>query len=354
MDNLSLLREKMEQSGLPAILLADPLNVRWVTGFTGSFGATIVTPSQAAFVTDSRYAIQAAGQVQNMPVHSFSNPNTFESVVTGLLSQFGAKSVGFEQSVSYSAWQKRVTDMPSVEWVPAPDLVPNLRKVKSAAEVAKIKEACKLSDACLEHAVRMLAPGVKEYDISLDIEFFYRRQGAELAFEPIVVSGPNSAKPHGHAGERLLEPGDFVTIDCGAKLDGYCSDITRTFVIGQASDRHKEIYAQVLRAETECCQACLVGAAGKDVDALARTILEEKGLAQYFGHGLGHGLGMYVHDPGSLSPRSTDVLEPGNVYTVEPGVYIDGFGGVRIEDDVHVTPDGPEILNAFPKHLHEL
>lgn len=354
MDNLAKLRAKMAEAELPALLVTEPNNLRWTTGFTGSFGAAIVTADKACFVTDSRYTIQAKAEVQNMDVRSFSNPATFESTLGDALKDLGQAKVGFEQSLTYAAWQRRISEMSAWEWVPAPDMIQALRKVKSPEEVAKIREACKLADACMEHAMRMIAPGIKEYDISLDVEFFYRRHGAALAFEPIVVSGPNSAKPHGHATDRELQAGDFVTIDCGAKLDGYCSDITRTFVVGSASDRHREIYEQVLRAETECCARCVIGQTGKQVDAHARAILDEKQLAQYFGHGLGHGLGMDVHDPGSLSPRSTDTLEPGNVYTVEPGVYIDGFGGVRIEDDVHVTANGPEILTAFPKHLHEL
>ncbi|MDK3162277.1 Xaa-Pro peptidase family protein [Kamptonema cortianum] len=250
--------------------------------------------------------------------------------------------------------KKRKSDIANIEWTPAPELITELRKIKSSDEIKRIQAACQLADACMEHASRMLQPGVKEFDISLDIEFFYRRHGAGIAFAPIVVSGPNSAKPHGVPGERALQEGDFVTIDCGGRLDGYCSDITRTFVIGKATDRHKEIYNQVLRAEIECCDALVVGADGKDVDALARKILDEKDLGKYFGHGLGHGLGLDVHDPGGLRPGGAEELKAGMVFTVEPGVYIEGFGGVRIEDDVHITPDGPVILTHYPKELIEV
>jgi Xaa-Pro aminopeptidase len=197
----------------------------------------------------------------------------------------------------------------------------------------------------------MMQPGVSEYDIQLDLEFFIKRQGAEVAFAPTVVSGPNSAKPHGKAGERKLEVGDFVTLDLGAKKDGYCSDITRTFVIGEASERHKEVYGQVLAAQVAAIEALKVGTPANEPDSLSRSILAEKGLDQYFGHGLGHGLGRAVHDYGGLAPSSKDTIEAGQVWTVEPGVYIEGFGGVRIEDDVHVTAEGPQILTHFPKEL---
>jgi Xaa-Pro aminopeptidase len=233
----------------------------------------------------------------------------------------------------------------------ADDFIKPLRMRKTPDEIAKVRDACALADKCLEHVHRLLQPGVSEMDISLVIEFFFRRQGSVISFEPIVASGPNSAKPHGHATERKLERGDFVTLDLGCKLNGYCSDITRTFVIGEASPRHVEVYEQVLRAEQECCQLCVVGASGKEIDAHARAILDEKGLAKYFGHGLGHGLGRDVHDFGSLSPSSEDTLDEGMIFTVEPGVYIEGFGGVRVEDDVLVTAAGPEILNAFPRGL---
>lgn len=351
---LERLRGAMAESGVECLLLNDMTNIRWATGFSGSSGAALVTPDSAHFVTDSRYGIQAEGEVVDFTVEVYRSPATLDSVVVERARESGAGRIWFEAGVSYGTYQKRVADFPEVEWVMAPELVTELRKVKSGAEVEKIRAACRLADACFEHVTRMLQPGVREYDIALDIEFFYKRNGAQLAFPPIVASGPNSAKPHARPGERALELGDFLTIDCGADLDGYCSDITRTFVIGRASERHREVYEQVLKAEEACLAACVVGAEGKSVDQLARDILDEKGLAQYFGHGLGHGLGMVVHDPGSLNQRSVDVLKPGMVFTVEPGVYLEGFGGVRIEDDVLVTESGPEVLTSFPKHLMEL
>lgn len=342
----------MSEANLDAVLVTDMVNTRWLTGFTGSSAYTIVTPDKALFITDSRYTIQAANEVQGFDITTFGSPQNWDGILEETLNKHGLKQVGFEPSVSYTAWNSRKEKFPDVEWVAAPaGLITDLRMVKSDEEIASIKKACALADKCMEHVQSRLQIGVAEYDINLEVEFFYRRNGAGVAFEPIVVSGPNSAKPHGKAGERKLQPGDFVTIDCGGRLEGYCSDITRTFVVGEPTDRHKEIYNQVLKAEVECCQLLKDGASGKDIDAHARAVLAERDLAQYFGHGLGHGLGLDVHDPGGMSTRSDTIMKPGMVMTVEPGVYIPDFGGVRIEDDVLVTNGEPEILTHFPKEL---
>lgn len=352
MSNLQRLRNAMEEANIPAILLTDSLNIQWLTSFTGSAAQVIVTPNDALFITDSRYTLQAQEQVSNCTIVTFGSPKTWDETLKEQLFASGSKEFAFETNQSYSTANKRISDFSEFTWKEAPaSLLNNLRMVKTEEEIEKIQEACKLADACLSHVTRMLQIGVTEYDINLEVEFFYRRNRAQLAFDPIVVSGPNSAKPHGKAGERKLQSGDFVTIDCGGRLNGYCSDITRTFVIGEASERHVEIYNQVLRAEVECCQLLVPGASGKEIDQHARDILAEKDLAQYFGHGLGHGLGLNVHDPGGLSKASDVIMEPGMVFTVEPGVYIEGFGGVRIEDDVLVTTDQPRILTAFPKEL---
>jgi Xaa-Pro aminopeptidase len=197
----------------------------------------------------------------------------------------------------------------------------------------------------------MLQPGVTEYDIALEIEIYFSRNGAELAFPAIVVSGERSARPHGHPSEKKLENGDFVTLDFGAKLNGQCSDMTRTVVIGKASPRHREVYDAVLRAQLAGLDALKPGVPAKSVDAAARSVLAAAGLDEFFGHGLGHGLGSVVHDLGRLAPTSTDTVEVGQVWTIEPGVYIPGFGGVRIEDDAVVRETGVEILNNTPKEL---
>ena len=232
--NLSRLRENMGERGVGALLVSDLTNVQWLTGFTGSSGYALLTPSASVFLTDSRYTIQAAEEVEDFEVVWYQRPKTFEEFLAEQCSRVGVASLAFETSVSYATWQSW-TEKVGVQWTASPDVLRPLRMVKTADEVEKIKAACAITDACLEHLVRMIQPGVTEYDIQLDLEFFQRRQGAEIAFDPIVVSGANSARPHGSATEKKLAVGDFVTLDLGAKKDGYCSDITRTFVIGDAS-----------------------------------------------------------------------------------------------------------------------
>jgi Xaa-Pro aminopeptidase len=188
----------------------------------------------------------------------------------------------------------------------------------------------------------------------LDIEFYFRRNKAELAFTPIVVSGERSARPHGVPSEKKLEKGDFVTMDFGAKVDGYCSDLTRTVVVGEASDRHREVYGAVLESQMAAIKAIKPGMKASDVDAVSRDLLASHGLAEYFGHGLGHGLGSVVHDVGRMGPTSTDTVAVGQVWTIEPGAYIPNFGGVRIEDDVVVTESGCDVLTHSPKALQIL
>jgi Xaa-Pro aminopeptidase len=352
MDNLARLREAMASNDLPALLVSENSSVAWVSGFSGSFGFVIVRPEDALFVTDSRYTIQAGEEVRSMPTVSFANPVTAEQFLAEQIGRLGITRLGFEsQYVSYATYRKWSEKFAGVELIPAPDLFGDLRLVKSPDEVQKIRQACGIADAAFAHIQRMIQPGVTEYDLGLDLEFFIRRQGAELAFPPIVVSGERSARPHGKPSEKKLEVGDFVTMDFGAKVQGYCSDITRTVVVARADDRRREVYDQVLKAQLAAIEAIRPGVAAREVDGLARQILDEKQLARYFGHGLGHGLGKLVHDSGRLGPSSENTLAVGQVWTVEPGVYIPGFGGVRIEDDVVVTESGVEVLTTSPKEF---
>lgn len=352
MSNLLRFQEALRTKGVDAYLLTNIDSVGWLTGFTGSSGQAIVTQSEARFLTDSRYTIAASKEVTEMPVHSFASPTTGLEFLAKNLQEMELGKVAFEADfvtvAGLKAWQERIG---SIEFIAGENLIGPLRMVKSAQEVEKIRRACHLADACFAHVCRLIQPGIPERQIHLEIEFYFKRQGADISFTPIAVSGVNSALPHGHATDKPLETGDFVTLDFGAKLDGYCSDLTRTVVVGKASDRQIEIYEQVLKAQLAAIDMMKPGVACKEVDALSRTVLNERDLAKYFGHGLGHGLGKLVHDYGSLNPSSPQTLAPGQVWTVEPGVYIPDFGGVRIEDDVVVTETGVELLTHSPKEL---
>ncbi|MBC8063971.1 MAG: aminopeptidase P family protein, partial [Chlorobia bacterium] len=250
------MRSKMAESGVQAMLVSDIASVRWLTGFTGSFGYVVVSADRARFVTDSRYAIQAGEQVLEMPNVWFQSPVVLDEFLAQQVSDLGFSKLGFEaSSVTYATYEKWKSRFVGVELYGAPDLISKLRMVKTKDELDRIRQACGVADACFQHVIRMIQPGVSEWDVSLDIEFFIRRSGFELAFEPIVVSGERSARPHGRASEKKLELGDFVTMDFGAKVGGYCSDITRTVVVGPVNDRHQEIYGQVLKAQLASIEA---------------------------------------------------------------------------------------------------
>lgn len=350
-ENLNRTRSQMVNQELGALLVTQIDNAQWLTGFTGTAATLLITESSQVFITDSRYAVQANEQVKGWQIIIFQSPRKLADVVAEAAAKLGVTRVGFEPAMSYSAWESWVAAAPSIEWVPAKDLLEPLRMIKTPDEVEKIRKACALADACMQHAFRMVQPGVREYDLGLDIEFFFRKQGAEIAFPPIVVSGPNSAKPHGRPGERTLQQGDFVTLDIGARLDGYCSDITRTVIVGTASDKQKLVYQAVLESLEAALDAIKPGANGKNVDILVRDVLRKYDFEQYFGHGLGHGLGRAVHDFGGLTQMRDQPIAAGQVWTVEPGVYLEGFGGVRIEEDVVVTDTGIEILTHTPRGL---
>jgi Xaa-Pro aminopeptidase len=355
MTALERLQAGLKEHEVEALLLSNIDSVAWLTGFSGSFGWVLVTPERGCFLTDSRYTIQAQKQVTDLPVYSFGSPVTGIEFLGKHAGAMGIKKLWFEaESVTVAGLRRWQEKLPNIDWIAGEDVIGPLKLVKSQEEVEKISRACHLADACFAHACGLIQPGVTERQIDLEIEFFFKRHGADVSFPPIVVSGANSALPHGHASEKPLASGDFVTLDFGAKLDGYCSDLTRTVVVGNAIDRQREIYNQVLKAQLAAIEAMKPGVACKDIDALSRRILEEKDLSRYFGHGLGHGLGRLVHDGGALNAASVLVLAPGQVWTVEPGVYIPGFGGVRIEDDVVVTENGVEVLTSSPKELLEL
>jgi Xaa-Pro aminopeptidase len=344
----------MLEKHVPALLVTNIINVQWLTGFTGSFGYALVTQEQAIFITDTRYMLQSQEEVQGFECLWFNRPTTAVDVLREALQRYSIKELYFETSLSYDTWSSFSKQLEDVSLIPEVGLLASLRMIKTPEEIHKIKQACALADECFRHVERMIQPGVCEYDISLDLEFFIRRNHAKLGFEPIVVSGLHSALPHGRPTDKRLEKGDYVTIDLGACLNGYCSDMTRTYLIGEPSSRHQEVYLAVLEAQQAAIGSMKPGVTTKEPDRIAREVLAKHGLSEYFIHGLGHGLGREVHDYGKLSVMSTDVLEAGQVWTVEPGVYIEGFGGVRIEDDVLITESGAEFLTHYPKTLDSM
>ncbi len=326
-------------------------NLRYLTGFTGSSGAAVVTTDKAIFVTDFRYLEQAAQECAGWEI--IAQGPVMVDTVAEVLTKLGEERVGFErQWATFALYEELATRLKGYELVPVGPVVEQVRLVKTEDEIALIREAAAITDKALGEVLPLLRPGIAERDVATEIAYRMRKLGAdEPAFPTIVASGVRSAMPHGEASGKALAAGDFVTVDTGAMYKGYCSDLTRTFVLGGATEEQKKVYELVREAQAEALAAVKAGRTGKQIDAVARDIIAAAGHGQHFGHGLGHGVGLAVHEGPRLSPTYDLPLEPGEVVTVEPGVYVTGWGGVRIEDLVVVRADGGEVLSKFPKEL---
>ncbi|OYT72965.1 MAG: hypothetical protein CFK48_02060 [Armatimonadetes bacterium CP1_7O] len=338
-----------------AVLINNPANLYYLTGFTGSFGALLLTPDTERFLTGGIYATQAQSEVSDIPIVLNPTLKEFNATLSEVVRELGVRKLGVESGNSVAGVQglRKAARKVGVRVLPIGAPVEKLRRVKDAYEIARVRAAAALADATFQHIQRLFQPEVAEWDIAMEIDFYMRRQGAYPAFDTIAVSGERTALPHGKPTERRLQKGDFVTVDFGAKLNGYCSDLTRTVVVGKASAEQRRLYYAVLEALERCIAAIKPGKQGKQIDSLARRVLEKHGLADYFGHSVGHSLGILVHDGSGLSFRDKAPLEAGMVLTVEPGVYVPGFGGVRIEQDVVVTETGCEVLTHAPVELME-
>ncbi|CAN5507150.1 Xaa-Pro peptidase family protein [soil metagenome] len=345
------LAEKVVERELDALLVSKLVNVRWLTGFTGSNAAAVVGPRARRFVTDFRYLTQAADQL---------DPEWEREIATDLLQRVADGSgdeplrLGFDdEHLSVRLHGKLAEALPdNVELIAAGGIVESLRAVKDAGEVDAIRAAAQLADAALEDVLADGLASRTEREIALEIEFAIRRRGAQgVSFSPIVAAAEHGALPHAEPRDVQIPSGTLVVVDWGAQLDGYASDCTRTFATGELDPRDHAIYELVLHAQQEALAAVRPGPTGREVDAVARAIIEAGGHGEHFGHGLGHGVGLEVHEGPRLSKQGTDVLAAGNIVTVEPGIYVPGAVGVRIEDLVLVTEDGNEVLSGMPKEL---
>ena len=348
---LAKLREKMEKQGLEAILITSSYNRRYLSGFTGTAGYLLITEDHAQLITDFRYIDQAALQATGFEI--VRHEANILDEVANQLKKFKLTKVGFEkQVVTYSLYEGLKKSAADVEWIGIAGWIEEIRMIKTADEISIIKQACQIADNTFEHILKYIKPGITEREVSLELEFHMRKQGADSSsFDIIVASGARSALPHGVASDKVIENGDFVTLDFGAYYKGYVSDITRTIAVGEPSDKLKEIYQIVLDAQMAGVKGIKSGLTAKEADALTRDVISNAGYGEYFGHSTGHGIGLEVHEGPGLSSRSDLVLQPGMVVTVEPGIYISKLGGVRIEDDVVITDSGCEILTQSPKEL---
>jgi Xaa-Pro aminopeptidase len=343
------LRQVMQQQDLPAMLITNAYNRQYMTGFVGSAGYVVITQDRALFLVDFRYVTQASEQAAGYEI--IEHEPKLAATILELLNQMGIKRLGFEQSdVSYGAFLSYQKNLDGIELVPTDQVVEKLRMIKDAGELQIMQEAADLADATFTHILTKLKPGVSENEIALEIEMYIRSNGGtSTSFDTIVASGERSALPHGRAGERILQANEFVKMDFGAYYKGYCSDITRTVVLGKPSVKHKEIYDIVLEAQLNCLNNLKPGMTGSEGDALARDVISQYGYGDHFGHGTGHSLGLEIHESPRLSKLDTSILKTGMVVTVEPGIYLPGFGGVRIEDDVVLTDTGIKILTHSTK-----
>ena len=352
---ISEIRKQMQKENLDAVVVSHLDHIRYLAGFTGSAGLLVIGNKSAAFLTDFRYEDQARKQVRGAKVHIVKGGpvpalKEFKELQTKNL------RVGFNtEYFTLAAKSELEKALPQALLVAADSLFAELGWVKDAEELNSIAEAARISDIAFERILTMIAPGIPERELAAELEYQMIMLGSEkAAFETIVASGFRSAMPHGVASDKKVRKGDFVTFDFGATYNGYVSDITRTIVVGKATPRQKRIYDLVLKAQKAGVRKVKAGVMASKVDEACRSIITKAGYGPRFGHGTGHGIGFYVHVGPRVSYTSTDKLKANNVITIEPGVYISGWGGVRIEDDVVVTKSGGRVLNNAPKNLLEL
>lgn len=348
-------REWLQAQTLDALIVSGPANVRYLTGFSGSAAHLVVGPDRTVLVTDFRYANQAAVEIGNAAELKVERSNLWEGIRAAVANQ-GARRVGVDRDRLTLSDLDQVEQLTGVEWVRTKSPVEELRVAKDAQEVVAIRDAARLAAEALAAVLPMIAPGKTELEIATELEAALRRRGSEWhPFQPIVASGPRTALPHARATTRTIGRGDWLVLDFGAKVRGYCSDITRTIVVGGKADaRQRRVYDLVRRAQARAMAGIRPGLTGKEADTLARDLITREGFGEAFGHSLGHGLGLEVHEAPRLSQLNQAPLPEGAVVTLEPGVYLEGWGGVRIEDDVVLTAAGAECLSDGQTDLIEL
>lgn len=342
---------------LGAILVTDPYNFRYLSGFGGE-GMLFISKEKKYLLTDSRYTIAAkeASGPRGFRVIEYGRNKPLIRWIRDMAMAEQIKRIGFEDlemtAFQHDFFSKRLSIL---EFVPLGDALNALRMVKTPQEIEMMRKAEAIGDKAFEAVLPLIKEGMTELQLAAEIEYAMKKNGAQgFSFDTIVASGLNSAKPHHVPTDKKIEQGDFITMDFGCIYEGYCSDMTRTVVLGKASEQQKEIYQLVLAAQLAALDVIKAGMTGAQVDAAARDLITQAGHGAHFGHGLGHSVGLYIHESPNLSPAEQRVLVPGNIETVEPGVYIEGFGGVRIEDMVVVTENGCENLTHSPKQLIEI
>ncbi len=345
------LRAKFSQLKIDGFLVTDPVNIYYLSNFTGDDGVLLITESNKYLLTDSRFEEQI--KVKNADWQAVITRNYLEEACV-LANQAHLAAIGFEDTLAYCSYD--VLDETAIcDIVPFNGLIEELRSVKDPDEIKLISNSCSLADEGFDYVIKNIAPGQTELDVANNLDHYMKTHGAfAQSFETILASGEHTTWPHGTATARKLRPGDLITLDFGYFVAGYTSDVTRTFGFGKQNDQVKKIYQIVLAAQQATIAAVAPGVSGAHLDDVGRSLIERAGYGKYFNHGMGHGIGLGIHELPNVGKRYPDVMKPGQVITIEPGIYVPGVGGVRIEDDVLVTPSGYEVLTKADKPFLEL
>jgi Xaa-Pro aminopeptidase len=355
---LRKLRTYIAEKGLDALLLSQPENIRYLSGFTGSSGWLLISEQKAILTTDFRYVEQAKGESPDF--ETIQIKQDLHDWLPGLVSDLGWHKLGFEANlISYDSYHKLSeaikTKQANLELVPTTGTVEQLRSIKEPEELRFITKAVELTDAIFEQAKAIISPGITEKEISWEIEKNLRQKGSEgIPFEIIVASGPNSALPHARPTEKTICPGEPVLIDMGARISGYCSDLSRTLFSDKVEAPFQRVYDIVLKAQIAAIEGIESGMGASQADQLARSVIEQAGYGDVFGHGLGHGVGLAIHEFPRLGLSSSDSLADGMVFTIEPGIYLAGRGGVRIEDMIVLEKGKARVLTRASKEIKNI
>ena len=342
----------MERFNIESILITHLPNIYYLSGFSGTSGFLCLTLNKARLYTDFRYLQQAAEEAPFFEIIKVGSSEDFAEI-SSFLVKSKIKNLALEEThLTVRKYNRFQTSALGIELIPQFQFVEEIRAIKEEAEVEKITTAAKIADQAFQQVLPLIKPGMREEEVALELEYRLRKGGSQKnPFDIIVASGPRSALPHGLASSRIIGEGELITIDFGAVFNGYSSDMTRTFVLGEPSQKQRDIYKMVFEAQKLALADIRKGNHCAAIDGAVREYFQKKGCASYFGHGLGHGVGLEVHELPILSPKSNWSLEEGMVFTVEPGLYLEGWGGVRIEDMVVLRSDGPEVLTSSPKVL---
>ena len=353
---VAALRESLQKAHLDGLLLTGLANIRYLTGFSGTSALAFVTQRELLFLTDFRYETQVDEEVGSFARVLIESQSLWSGLWTALPQLQSVEVVGFESShLQHRDFQRLLEGGARWQWRPTTDLVETLRERKDAGELALVQNAADVACTALEKTVTQLRAGMTEMQVAGVLERELREAGSEgFPFPTIVASGERSALPHARSSSRELRTGDFLLLDFGAEVAGYCSDVTRTFVVGKANDEQRAVHDVVRSANRVAASSVRAGMRGRDADGLARDYIERCGYGALFGHSLGHGIGLEVHEAPRLARTAEAVRPPGSIVTIEPGIYRPGWGGVRVEDDVYLSAVGPQLLTRFPRELLEL